>query len=101
MVSRFIGVERLILVEQVRLSEQAGVDITVAKVEVGEALVVDVRDLLAGAAAQHVLEDEEGAGGKEDAAAGERGMDAWLAIEGAGHVDAAAAGDAAHVVELG
>lgn len=63
--------------------------------------MVDVRELLADSAAEHVAEDEQCAGGEHDATAGKGRVDARLAVEHPAHVDAAAAGDAAHVVEMG
>ena len=63
--------------------------------------MVDVRELFAVSAAQDVAEDEERAGSEEDAAPGERGVDTGFAVQHPAHVNGAAAGDAAHVVELG
>lgn len=60
--------------------------------------MVDVGDFFPGVAAKHVLEDDEVACSKDDAAAGEGRMDAGFAVEGAAHVDGATTGDAAHVV---
>lgn len=101
MVTRFVGVKRLVLIEEVRVGEEPGVDVAVAEVEVSHALVVDVRELFARGGAQDVVEEEEGAGCEEDAAAGEGGVDAGFAVERSAHVDAAAGCNATHVVEEG
>lgn len=80
MMAGFVVIKRLVLVEQVVLRQQAGVDIAVLKVETRNALVMDMRELLAGAVAEDVLEDEEVALGEDDAAAGEGGVDAGLTV---------------------
>lgn len=98
-VAWLVGVERLVLVEQVRLGEQPRVDVAVAQVEGRDALVVDVREVRARAGSEHILEEEERARCQEDAAPREWRVDARLAVERPAEVDAAAGRDAAHVVE--
>lgn len=61
--ARLVGVEGLVLVQQVVFGEQARVNVAVLQADGGGALVVDVRERFASARAQHVLEYEELAGG--------------------------------------
>ena len=63
MVARLVGVEGLVLVQQVIFGEQTRVDVAVLQADGGGALVMDVRSRFASALAQHVLEYEELAGG--------------------------------------
>jgi hypothetical protein len=63
--------------------------------------MVDVRQFFAGSTAQDILENDQGASSEDDAAACKGSVNAWFAVQHAAHVDAATAGNAAEVVELG
>jgi len=82
-VARGVGVESAVLVEQVVLRQEAGVDVAAPQIHRSDALVVDVHELFASGFAQGVLVDEQVAVGEDDVTPRERAMPAGFAEEDA------------------
>ena len=99
--ARLIGVESLVLVQEVVLGEQAGVEVAARQVDRGDTFVVDMDELTTGTLSEGILKHEQVAVGEDDMAAVEGGVFARLAEEEAREVDGAALRDPAEVVHGG
>jgi len=99
-VSWFVRIESLILVEEVILCEETRVDVAVLEIEIRDALVVDVRQLFANPTSQNIAEDEQCTGSQQNATSCEGRMYARFAIQHSAHMNAATTSDTTHVVEL-
>ena len=82
--TRVITIEGAVLVQQVAFCDKTGIDVAVFQVNGLLSCVQNVWDLFAGVLAHGALEDEKVTAGKDDVAAGEGGVEAWLAVEDAG-----------------
>ena len=99
-VTWFVRIEGLVLVEEVVFREETRIDVAILEIEIRYALVVDVRQLFADPASQDISKDQQRTGGQQNATSCKGRVYAGLPIQHSAHMDTATTSDATHVVEL-